>query len=536
MHEPDKKWDIYYCGNNAEEPAAASEPPTDAADIPISKTPVQTPAEPEEPYSNDYASDFGEDGAYANAFSRFWLRNNRRNIKLLIVFLLVLLILAGTGLTLFITQKLNMIDYNPGVNFEHADQTDVIEEDPVFTPMHDVTDASSLRDWMQKWALNGGDKMHTKNVVNCLLCGVDTQEETAGRTDAMILISVNKRTGKISLVSFMRDSYTYMNINGSDRWYKINSAYNWGGAATLVETIENNYKIEIDNYVTVDFDTFPQLINAIGGIEVEVEEYEARFIRRTSSHKKFPYSENGEKVRLNGDQALIYSRIRYSDSDGDVSRTRRQRKLIGALIEKTHVASIGQLNNMLNTVLPYVETNYRRSQILSLGTQAIMQKWMDFDIEQISCPLLLDSEDGTQSLTGKDSYMMTGYGYRQEFVWVVDYQMDAQRVQKALYGTTNVILDEDRVSPFAFLSGSGYVPSTTSSYSYTPTTTSAYNDGANEDADTTSTTRFVERFTNLTNMFEIPKKDEPEQEAPAEETPQEPAVPDDSPFVSDDTD
>ena len=302
-----------------------------------------------------------------------------------------------------------------------------------------------------------------------------------------------------------------------------------------METIENNYKVEIDNYVTVDFDTFPQLINAIGGIEIEVEEYEARYIRRTSSHKKFPFSEEGKKVRLNGDQALIYSRIRYSDSDGDVSRTRRQRKLIGALIEKARTASIGQLNNMLNTVLPYVKTNYRRSQILSLGTQAIMQKWMEYDIEQISCPLLLDSEDGTQSLTGKDSYMMTGYGYRQEFVWVVDYQMDAQRVQKALYGTTNVILDEDRVSPFTFLSGSSYVPSTTRSYSYT-TTTSAYSGGADEEADATSTTRFVDRFANLTNMFELPKRDEPEQDAPAEETPQEPAPADDNPFIQDDTD
>ena len=371
MHEDKKKkWDIYYCGDE-DEPKASAQPT--AEDIPISRHAVSAadlaeadPAEAEEPYVNDYDADSETDDAYPSAFTRFWRKNNRRNVKLLVVILLLVLLLGALGFTLFITQKLNLIGYDSGVDFEHADQTDIVEEeDPVFTPMHNVTDASSLRDWLQKWARNNGEKMHSKNVVNCLLCGVDTQEETSGRTDAMILVSLNKKTRKITLASFMRDSYTYMNINGQDRWYKINSAYNWGGAATLVETIEDNYKIEIDNYVTVDFDTFPQLINALGGVEIEVEEYEAKYIRRTSSHKKFPY---GEKVKLNGDQALIYSRIRHSDNDGDLSRTRRQRKLIMALIDKAKSASVGQLNNMLNTVLPYVQTNYHRAQIHSLST------------------------------------------------------------------------------------------------------------------------------------------------------------------------
>ena len=524
MREPNRKWDIYYCGNRDEGDAspAAGSPHTDPPDIPISKRPISPSADPAEPYSNDYASDFGEDGAYSNAFSRFWLRNHRRNLKLLIIILLLIVLLGAVGFMLYIRHKLDLIDYDTGPDFEYADQTDLDEEeDLVFTPMHDVTDASSLRDWLQKWALNGGEKLKSKNVVNCLLCGIDTQEQTAGRTDAMILVSVDKKHSKITLVSFMRDCYTYMDIDGNDRWYKINSAYNWGGAATLVETIENNYKIEIDNYVTVDFDTFPQLINALGGVNLDVEEYEARYIRRTSSHKKFPY---GSNVRLNGDQALIYSRIRHSDSDGDVSRTSRQRKLVTALIAKSKSASIGQLNNMLNTVLPYVKTNYRRSQILSLGTQAIMQGWMNYTIEQISCPLITDSEDGAQSLTGKDSYIMTGYGSRQEFVWVVDYQLDAQRIQTALYGTSNIHPEDGRISPFNFLSGSNYTPSTTRSYA---ATTAAYNNGGST-ADPPSSTRLFERFTNL---FESPQNnDPPAEQTPAQETPDEPAPQEESPF------
>ena len=500
----EKKWDVYYCAGNtpAQEPTASVPEEAQASassapqpeDILISKA-----VRPNPPIEKHIPEPADQEG--------FWKRNHHRNVKLLVIVLLVILLSIVTIFIVLIRQKLNMIDYDPGVNFEHADETDVIEEDPQFMPMHDVTDASSLKDWLQKWALNGGEKMYSKNVVNCLLCGVDTEEGSDGRTDAMILVSVNKKTKTISLVSFMRDSYTYMNIDGKDRWYKINSAYNWGGPATLVRTIEDNYKIRIDNYITVDFDTFPKMIDAIGGIEIEVEEYEAKFIRRTSSHKKFPY---GESVKLNGDQALIYSRIRHSDADGDISRTRRQRKLVTALMQKAKSASLGQLTNMMNTVLPYVQTNYRPPQILSLATQAIMQGWANYEVVQISCPLLVETEEEPY-VTGKDSHIMTGYGYIAEFVWVVDYQMDAQRVQNALYGKTNIEMDDDRESPFNFLSGSR--AGNSGSYS-SYTTTQPYEDYGGE---TESTTRLIDR---LWNPF-TPRQSDGQDTESAEETPTE---------------
>lgn len=470
MSEEQKKWDVYY--SKPKDEPQPDDGQSYGEDIPISKK-VHTDdeAQDEAPYTNDYEGDLGDGGGYANAFSRFWLKKKKRNLKLFLgIFFGLVLVFGGAigvkfGMDWY--RKLNKIEYTDGVNFENADQTEFHEEeeeDPTFTPMHDVADASSLKDWLKKWATNGGEKMQTKNVINCLLCGVDTEEGSDGRTDAMILVSVNKKTKKITLVSFMRDSYTYMNINGQDRWYKINASHNWGGPATLMETIENNYKVEIDHFITVDFTSFPKLIDALGGVEVDVEEYEARYIRRTSSHKHFPY---GKNVKLNGDQALIYSRIRKSDADGDLSRTRRQRKLVTALMGKAKTASVGQLNNMLDLVLPFVTTNYRPAQLLSLGSQAIMQKWMNYEIEQVSCPLLDINEDGSVDLTGKDSYMMTGYGYAAEFVWIVDYQMDAQRVQKALYGTTNVeIHDNIRESPFDFLTGSNRRSSSGRSSSY----------------------------------------------------------------------
>lgn len=512
MSDNKNQWDVYFCKQPdpiPEEPQPDPAPAPEYGDIPISKFVRGLPPEEEE-YVNDYDSD--PDDTYTNAFSRFWLKRNKRNLKVFLTLLLVLLLAATVAFVLIINKKLNLIDYNSGINFEHADQTQVDEDEELsFTPVHDVTDASSLKDWLQKWAQNG-EKLHSKNIVNCLLCGIDT-EDGSGRTDAMILVSLNKKTNKITLVSFMRDSYTYMDINGEDRWYKINSAYNWGGAATLVETIENNYKIQIDNYVTVDFDTFPKLINALGGVTVEVQEYEAKFINRTTVHT----IDYGPKVTLDGWEALVFARIRKCDADGDVSRTRRQRQLVTSLISKAKSASVGQLNNLMNTVLPYVQTNYRKSQLLSLGTQALIQGWVGYPMEQITCPLVA----GTADDTGKDSYMMTGYGSVPEFVWVVDYQQDAQRVQQALYGMTNIEVHEDfRDSPFDFLSGNGNGSSAqTTTYAYN-TTTKYYSD--NDDYDYNyeedpnpyepeSTTRLIDRFKpdldNL-NPFE-PRQTEP---------------------------
>lgn len=99
---------------------------------------------------------------------------------------------------------------------------------------------------------------------------------------------------------------------------------------TLLQTIENNYKIKIDQYIAVDFKSFPKVIDAIGGVTVDVQDYEADYIRSTSSQTDFPYG----TATLTGKQALIYSRIRHCDDDSDLSRTRRQRSVIKSLISQ----------------------------------------------------------------------------------------------------------------------------------------------------------------------------------------------------------
>lgn len=349
-----------------------------------------------------------------------------------------------------IGNKLNLIriDSDDSGTKKYSDQSYIDDEDDLnFDPVHDVTDAASLNDWLKKWALNNGEQLYSKNIINCLLCGIDSEDGTidGGRADAMILLSLNKRKDTITLTSIMRDSYTFINLGGTDGYYKLNAAYSLGGPATLVDTIENNYKIKIDKYICVDFSTFPKIIDALGGITLEVKQYEAKYINRTTRYTV----DFGESVTLNGNEALVLSRIRHCDYDGDISRTARQRRIIEAIIDKSRKASAGQINNALNNLLPYVRTNYTKTQILSLSTQALMQSWMDYDINEMLSPVV--SFDGGETITGKDSYISISSRSVKEFAWIVDYQLEARRVQLALYDKTNIEINENRDSPFYFM-------------------------------------------------------------------------------------
>nr|HQH62194.1 LCP family protein [Clostridiales bacterium] len=215
-------------------------------------------------------SEFGEFGAKAtkrkgrfarflrNRFVPFWTGHNKRNIKIAAVVLSAAAVFVLSFYGVRIIKLLGTVDYDDGIDFSNKDAT-YVEDETDFSAMHEVSDAGSLDELLREWATNGGEKMYSKNVINVMLFGVDSEDGTmsGARSDAMMLASVNLKTKKITLVSFFRDSYTYMNIDGSIRYNKINAANNWGGPATVVETLENNYKIEIDKFVSVDFKTFP---------------------------------------------------------------------------------------------------------------------------------------------------------------------------------------------------------------------------------------------------------------------------------------
>lgn len=356
-------------------------------------------------------------------FVPFWTRNKKRNLKIFLGVLAVILVAAVVVGVLYVNNLLNLIgpEQSDGQKDGVEDQ---IYDEKDFAEIDGIKDANSLKELLKKWATNGGEKYSSRNVINVLLIGQDD-----GRSDSMILASVNKKTDQITLASFFRDSYTHIKYKGEDRYTKINAAYSWGGPDLLIETLENNFKIKIDHYVTVDFDNFSKAIDAVGGIYVEVQPYESDFIRRTSRYKNFPV---GKNVLLNGDEALVFSRIRYSDADSDISRTRRQRQVISALIKQTKSASIGQLNTLANKILPYVNTNMPKTDILSIGTQAIASGWMNYPINAITAPS--DEFRKGSRINGTD-------------FMIIDYQAAAHELQMALYGNSNIPTGA-HVSPF----------------------------------------------------------------------------------------
>lgn len=192
------------------------------------------------------------------------------------------------------------------------------------------------------------------HVRNILLIGVDNAKGGASRSDSIMIASVNRKTGKITIVSILRD--THVDVPGHSE-SKINAAYAWGGANLLIQTVEQNFGIKIDDYATVDFEMFTALIDGLGGIEVEVTENEADYINnrhKYGNEEKPETVPSGESVHLTGYQALWYARIRKLDSD--FNRTERQRKVIAAIMQKAKDMGPVGLISTAKDVAPYIET------------------------------------------------------------------------------------------------------------------------------------------------------------------------------------
>ena len=230
------------------------------------------------------------------------------------------------------------------------------------------------------------DMKDNEETFRILLIGVDSKvDDLRGRSDTMILFDINPNTKKIIMTSLLRDIYVDIPGRGSDR---INAAYAYGGAKLLTQTIAKSFGIQVDKYVIVNFGMVCDIVDALGGVEVDVTEEELKeinlnaLVREHSGTDQLPESCVGI-VRLNGRQALAYARIRRIDSD--FARTGRQREIITASIEKLKQTDIFEINTLLNEILPQVTTNLTEKDILSLLAMAIKRK--DYSIESMAIPV-----------------------------------------------------------------------------------------------------------------------------------------------------
>lgn len=231
-----------------------------------------------------------------------------------------------------------------------------------------------------------------KGVKNILLLGTD--ERVSGetsRSDAIIVLSINENRKKIVMTSILRDSYVEIPGYGKNR---INHAYQMGGAALMIQTIENNFKIPIDSYAKVDFFSFMGIIDKLGGVPITVTQEELGYlngyIAEINTLQGLPVNDGqlaqAGNYQLNGKQALAYSRIRYIGTD--FARTERQRTVLDGLFQQLKTASPKELYEVAATILPDITTNIGNMDLTKMIAKSVF--YMKYDIIQNRIPM-----DGT---------------------------------------------------------------------------------------------------------------------------------------------
>jgi len=265
---------------------------------------------------------------------------------------------------------------------------------------------------LQNWESNKDKIVFSGDVYNILLIGSDARDaNNPGRSDTMIIVSVNKKTEQVTLTSIMRDTYVHIPKVGFNR---INAAIVFGGPSRLLETIDENFGIQIDNYVKVDFDAFTQLVDLVGGVDVTLTADEIKQINRSApasdgTENEAPttllvFKDDDTLYHLNGKQALAYSRIRYV-GNADFERTERQRDVLTKLIAKAKKLRVAELNALMKVALPLVSTNLTRSEMLSLLWNYVTA-YNSYDIQSFRIP-----EDDTYEYLMIDGMSVLGIDF-----------------------------------------------------------------------------------------------------------------------------
>lgn len=203
-----------------------------------------------------------------------------------------------------------------------------------------------------------------KGITNILLIGTDARNiDEPSRSDSIIIATIDDNNRNIKFTSIMRDSYVEI---PKHKTQKINAAYQMGGPELLMKTIEMNFRIKLDKYIIVNFWGFEDIIDTVGGIEVDVKEHEIneinKYIGETREVKSPPLTSTGYQ-KLDGQQALAYARIRKTDSE--YNRTERQREVLGLLANKLKSTSVISYPKVMESMLGCVRTNIEPAALLN---------------------------------------------------------------------------------------------------------------------------------------------------------------------------
>lgn len=220
-----------------------------------------------------------------------------------------------------------------------------------------------------------------EGALNILIIGVDSSPQgQRGRSDAMMLLRIDPHGGSVRIASFLRDLYVSIPGVGKTR---LNAAYHYGGEALLKETLENHFGVEIDRTVTVRFSTLIDVIDQIGGVEIEVNAKELKHFNDIISDYNQSYGLTGGAVKeagmqlLSGKQALCYSRIRKIDSD--FQRASRQQRVIAAMLERVSELPKWDLLRLAASNLGKLDTDLSFRDVMTLMPMAAKLDEMQFE-------------------------------------------------------------------------------------------------------------------------------------------------------------
>ena len=318
-------------------------------------------------------------------------KSGKRGLLIAVIILLTILLAGMIGGIVYVEKVLGGI--------QSFDPDSTMSDEEASALINDQTFADSFEGELitepSEWDLADSEDeiIYSDDIINILLIGQDTRDaKQKGLTDTLILCTINTQTKRLVMTSFLRDMWVQIpGKSGGTYGERINTAYPVGGLSRLLDTLKLNFGIQVDHAVEIDFSGFQQVVDALGGVEIELTAKEAK-------HMNDQYgwgSRLSEGLRnLTGEEALAYARIRAIDSD--IQRSNRQRNVLSKLFEKVKTMNLSEANKLVNTVVPLITTDMTNSEIINYVVELL--------------PLLSELEVITQRIPAGDA-TTDGYYY-----------------------------------------------------------------------------------------------------------------------------
>ena len=338
-------------------------------------------------------------GRYERPKKRSW----KKTLLIVLAVILLLLALLAVGLWIYMRSMLNLVNQVP-----QTDPTFVTTESTI-----DATQQTGAAEESTEPETTWPQVVSTQNVTTIMLVGQDNQGDESGEehklSDSMIMCTINRETKTLTMTSILRDCYVPIPAYAGHKpgQSRINVCYHlgsqWagsskGGMEMLALCVEQNFGIPIDHTIEVGFDTFAQVVDLMGGVDIELTEAEANYMTYGIGYGRVGEMEPGYQT-LNGVQALAYARIRKIDPDGDFSRSNRQRTILKSLLGKCVKMNLWDLHKLATQVLPLITTDMTTDEMTNYIWE-FLPMLKDLTIVSQRIPLEKSALDGAWSYKG----------------------------------------------------------------------------------------------------------------------------------------